>query len=865
VKKNLLALAPDGAPAPHAADDDVAIDPICGMSVVIATAKHTTHVDGKDFYFCCNGCKSKFLAKSAPSTDAAHTTHDAHAHHDHHDHGHAHHAHAHHDHAHHAHAHHDHAAHAHAAHAPARPSTTTGADAYVCPMCPEVHEPAPGACPSCGMALERAAPAPATALVYTCPMHPEVKADAPGACPICGMALEPMTVTLEASDDGELRDMRRRFVVSAALALPLFVIAMADMLPGAPFAHFAMSRVGLFVQLALATPVVVYGAAPFFARALTSLRTRRWNMFTLIGLGTGAAYGYSVFAVFFPHVFPEGFRGHGGGVPVYFESAAVITALVLLGQVLELTARARTGDALRALLALEARTARRIHDDGREETIAVEALAPGMRVRVRAGEKVPVDGVVVEGRTAIDESMLTGEPLPVEKGKDDRVTGGTQNQTGSIVVVAERTGQDTVLAHIVRRVGEAQRSRAPVEALVDRVSAVFVPAVVVVAALTFVAWGVFGPPPALVSALVNAVAVLIIACPCALGLATPMSIMVAVGRAAQSGVLFKDASAIEALARVDTVVVDKTGTLTEGRPSLAHVHVEEGQDRARVLAITAALETLSEHPLAKAFEDARDPSLVVDAGAFTTHPGRGVEARVQGARFLVGNARLLREHGVDDLRLARVADERRSKGETAVFVAKDDAAVALLTVKDRPRATTPAALSLLRADGVRVVMLTGDHEATARAIAKELGIDDVRAGVLPDGKADVIAALKREGRVVAMAGDGVNDAPALALADVGIAMGTGTDVAMESAHVTLVQGDLTGIARARRLSRATMRNIRQNLFWAFAYNTAGIPIAAGVLFPIFGLLLSPMLAALAMSLSSVTVIANALRLKRTAI
>jgi Cu+-exporting ATPase len=858
MKKNLLQIVPNDSPAAAPVGDVLAfaIDPICGMKVTIAGAKHTATVDGEAFYFCCNGCKTKYLAKQAPSPAPSTTAPPAEA---------------------------KHGDHAHPASSPAADTTHTPvakecctthtpssahvhtpitADTrWVCPMCPEVDESAPGACPSCGMALEPSTPVATSKLVYTCPMHPEVKADAPGACPICGMALEPVTVALENVESEELTDMRRRFRVSAALSIPLFVIAMSDMIPGAPFAHLTSTRAFVFLQLALATPVVVYGARPFFERAITSVRTRHLNMFTLIGIGTAAAYLYSLFAAFFPGVFPEAFRMHGGMVPVYFESAAVITTLVLLGQVLELTARSKTGDAVRALLALEARVARRIHDDGREESVPVETLTAGMKVRVRPGEKVPVDGRITEGRSSVDESMITGEPIPVEKSVGDAVTGGTQNTTGALVVVAEKTGQDTLLAHIVRMVSDAQRSRAPVQQLADRVSAIFVPAVLVIAALTFVAWALLGPPPALVAALVNAVAVLIIACPCALGLATPMSIMVAVGRAAGAGVLFKDASAIEALEHVDTVVVDKTGTLTEGKPVLAHVHIENDITRERVLSVTAALETMSEHPLARAFAAATTTKVQIDAAQFRTHAGRGVEGTVAGERWLVGSVQFLKEEGVQTDALERVAAERRVLGETVVVVACNGRGVAVLTVKDPVRPSSREAVSALHALGVRVVMLTGDHAVTAGAVAKELGIDDVEAGVLPAGKAAFIARLRDDGRQVAMAGDGVNDAPALALAHVGIAMGTGTDVAMESAHVTLVKGDLMGIVRAQRLSRATMRNIRQNLFWAFAYNTVGVPVAAGVLYPVFGVLLSPMLAALAMSFSSVTVIANALRLR----
>ena len=702
---------------------------------------------------------------------------------------------------------------------------------------------------------------------WTCPMHPEIVRDAPGSCPICGMALEPMAPGAEAEESAELRDMERRFWVSLVLSLPLVALVMSEMLPGEPLQHALPARVLTWLQLALATPVVLWGGWPFFARGWSSLRTRALNMFTLIALGTGAAYAYSLIAALAPGAFPEQTRGHGGSVPVYFEAAAVIVTLVLLGQVLELRARSRTGAAIRALLGLAPKTARRLRDDGGEEDVALDAVQPGDRLRVRPGEKVPADGVVLEGRSAVDESMLTGEPIPVEKNPGDRVVGATVNQSGSLVMRAERVGAETLLAQIVQMVSEAQRSRAPIQRLADVVSSWFVPAVVGAAAATFAAWSLLGPEPRLAHALVNAVAVLIIACPCALGLATPMSIMVATGKGATLGVLFKNAEAIEVLRSVDTLVVDKTGTLTEGRPRLVSVLPAEGFADAELLRLAASLERGSEHPLAAAIvagAEGRGAALE-SASDFEARAGKGVVGRVFGRAVALGNAALLRELGIDAGGLATRAEALRGEGQTAMFVAVDERAAGLLGVADPIKDTTPEAIAQLHREGLRIAMLTGDARATAEAVAAKLALDQVIAEVLPEQKADVVKRLQAEGRVVAMAGDGVNDAPALAQAQVGIAMGTGTDVAMESADVTLVKGDLRGIARARRLSRATMRNIRQNLFFAFVYNALGVPIAAGVLYPAFGLLLSPMLAAAAMSASSVSVIGNALRLRRVAL
>jgi P-type Cu+ transporter len=702
--------------------------------------------------------------------------------------------------------------------------------------------------------------------VYTCPMHPEVRQVGPGSCPKCGMALEPLEVTADEGPNHELVDMTRRFWVSLVLTLPVLALAMGEML-----APRLVSGLGpaawLWSQLVLSTPVVLWGGGPFFARGWQSLITRNLNMFTLIALGTGAAFAYSVFAVLLPDALPHAMR-HGGVPPVYFEAAAVITTLVLLGQVLELRARGATSGAIRALLGLQPKTARRLRADGREEDVPLEHVGVGDRLRVRPGERVPVDGAVLEGRSAVDEALVTGEPIPVEKEPGSRVTGGTVNGTGGFVMRADRVGADTLLAQIVRMVGEAQRSRAPIQRLADQVSAWFVPAVVVIAALTALAWGLVGPEPRLAYALVNAVAVLIIACPCALGLATPMSIMVATGRGALAGVLIKNAEALETLEKVDTLLVDKTGTLTEGRPRLVSVLVaDEGpaaMTEAEALALAAGLERGSEHPLAAAILAGAGARGVAPGPvtAFRSLTGRGVIGEAAGRRVALGNARLLEEWGIDAGALGKRAEALREEGQTVVFLIAGDAVVGTLGVADPIKASAPQAVRDLQGEGLRVVMVTGDSAATARAVARTLGLDDVIAEVLPERKAEIARRLQAEERVVAMAGDGVNDAPALAAADVGIAMGTGTDVAMESAGITLVQGDLGGIVRARRLSRATMRNIRQNLAWAFVYNLLGVPVAAGVLYPFAGPLLSPMLASAAMSLSSVSVIANALRLRR---
>ncbi len=722
-----------------------------------------------------------------------------------------------------------------------------------------------------GYAQPSAAPAEPTptptaeAGEYTCPMHPEIVRPGPGSCPICGMALEPRvpTATDAADDDPELVDMRRRFWVSMALTVPLFALAMGAMIPGDPLGGIVPHRLHNHVELALATPVVLWGGWPFFVRGWRSVVHRHLNMFTLIGLGVAVAYGYSLVATLAPSVFPPTLRVHGGRVAVYFEAAAVIVTLVLLGQVLELRARSRTGAAIKALLGLAPKTARRLRDDGDEEDVPLEAVQPGDRLRVRPGEKVPVDGTVLEGESSVDASMVTGEPIPVQTGPGDRVVGATINGTGALVVRAERVGRDTLLARIVAMVAEAQRSRAPIQRLADTVAGYFVPAVIVIAVLTFVAWSLWGPEPRLTYALVNAVAVLIIACPCALGLATPMSIMVAAGRGATVGVLFRNAEAIEVLRSVDTLVVDKTGTLTEGRPKLVTVEPSAGHTEADLLRLAASLEQASEHPLAAAIvAGAKGRGLALTgAEGFASVTGKGVTGRIEGRAVALGNRALMEDLGAQPGELPARAEALRADGQTVMFVAVDGALAGLVGVADPIKDTSAEALRALREEGLRIVMLTGDSRTTAEAVARKLGIDEVIAEVLPEQKAAAIKSLQAEGRRVAMAGDGINDAPALAQADVGIAMGTGTDVAMESAGVTLVKGDLRGIVRARRLSHATMANIRQNLLFAFGYNALGVPVAAGVLYPFTGLLLSPMLAAAAMSLSSVSVITNALRLR----
>ncbi len=762
----------------------------------------------------------------------------------------------------------------------------SGTDVYTCPMHPEIREYKPGACPKCGMALEsvvaksasvpissesplpsasmkEASPEKHEAVEYTCPMHPEIVRKSPGACPICGMSLEPRHVAA-GNENPELVDMSRRFWISLVLTLPVLSLMVSEIVPSDPLKHLLGAGPMLWLQFGLATPVVLWGGWPFFVRGWASVINRHLNMFTLVALGTGASYAYSVFALAFPDLIPASFRGMGGELQVYFEPAAAIVTLILLGQVLELRARSQTSSALKALLGLAPKTARLVQSDGKEEDIALERVVAGNALRVRPGEKIPVDGVVVEGSSSVDESMVTGEPLPTEKMPGAKVTGGTINATGSFIMRAERVGAETLLSQIVHLVSEAQRTRAPIQRLADVVSSYFVPAVLLVALMTFVGWALWGPEPRLAHALVNAVAVLIIACPCALGLATPMSIMVGTGRGAQIGVLIRNAEALETLEKVDTLVVDKTGTLTEGKPKLMTVLALSGEPESTMLRLAASLEQASEHPLAAAIvAGAKVKNIVpVSTKDFRSTTGKGVTGSVEGRTVAVGNLKFLEDLSLNEASFGDRAKALQSEGQTVMFVVIDGRPAGLLGVADPIKTSTLEAIDLLHREGIQLVMLTGDNRTTAETVAKKLGIDKVHAEVLPQDKAEVIKRLQSEGHVVAMAGDGVNDAPALAQAQVGIAMGTGTDVAMESAGVTLVKGDLRGIARARILSHLTMRNIRQNLFFAFVYNLLGVPIAAGVLYPFFGLLLSPMIASAAMTFSSVSVIANALRLRR---
>jgi len=740
----------------------------------------------------------------------------------------------------------------------------SGDKPYYCPMCPGVESDEPDTCPKCGMSLEKAQSGPSTKTEYTCPMHPEVLRDEPGDCPICGMALEPRTVTVE-EDNPELDDMSRRLWVSVPLTAVVLFLAMGKMIPGV--AGLIPHQLGIWLELAFATPVVLWAGWPFFVRGWLSVRTMNLNMFTLIALGVSVAYLYSVVATLAPGIFPPSMIDEHGTVGVYFEAAAAIITLVLLGQVLELKARSKTSQAIRALLGLAPNTARRIDEDGNEEDVPLEDVEIGDKLRVRPGEKVPVDGDVVEGRSNVDESMITGEPVKVEKSAGDRVIGATVNDTGSLIIEATQVGNDTVLSQIVQLVAEAQRSRAPIQNLADVVAKYFVPAVVLAAVAAFCVWLTLGPEPRLAYATVNAVAVLIIACPCALGLATPMSIMVATGRGAGMGVLFRDAEAIEVFRKVDTVIVDKTGTLTEGSPKLAGLETMEGVEEDELLAAVASLERASEHPLAESIvEGARERGIdLTDVSDFESQTGQGVYGQVGGKQIALGNRRLMDTLEIDVEDLIEAAESMRGKGQTAMFAAIDGKAAGLIGVADPIKDSTPEAIGALHEEGLEIVMVTGDSETTAKAVAKELGIDQVFADVAPKDKSDKVKELQDAGRTVAVAGDGINDAPALAQAQVGIAMGTGTDVAMESAGVTLVKGDLNGIVRARRLSRATLANIRQNLFFAFFYNSIGVPIAAGVLYPFLGILLSPMIAAAAMSFSSVSVIGNALRLNKVSI
>ena len=732
-------------------------------------------------------------------------------------------------------------------------------------MHPEIRQPGPGACPKCGMALELVQPSiPAVKTEWTCPMHPEIVRDAQGNCPICGMALEPKTITTGEEENSELVDMTRRFKVSVVLTVPLVLIAMRHYIPGLSIIDLIIpAGVMKWMELVFATPVVLWGALPFFVRGWQSVVTWNPNMFTLIGLGVGVAYVYSLVAALFPGLFPASFRGEGGEVSVYFEAAAVITALVLLGQVLELRARTRTGAAIKALLGLAPKTARRI-SDGNEEDVPLDEINPGNLLRVRPGEKIPVDGTVIEGSSSVDESMISGEPIPMMKQSGDMVIGATVNGTGTLIMKAEKVGAETLLAQIVHMVAEAQRSRAPIQKLADVVAGYFVQIVVSIAILTFVVWAWIGPEPRMAYALVNAVAVLIIACPCALGLATPMSIMVAMGKGATGGVLFKNAEAIEVMKTVDTLVTDKTGTLTEGKPKLVNVVPAAGFDEKTLLHFATSIEMGSEHPLAAAIvAGAKEKGILPSkVDSFESLTGRGVTGLVEERKVALGNRKLIEDIGIEPGELSERVESMRMEGQTVMFVAVDGKAAGLLGVADPIKATTAQAIEALHGEGLRIVMLTGDSRTTAEAVSKKLGIDEVIAEVLPDQKAEIVKKLQAQGKIVAMAGDGINDAPALAQAHVGVAMGTGTDVAMQSAGVTLVKGDLRGIVRALRLSRATMRNIKQNLFWAFAYNALGVPIAAGVLYPFVGVLLSPIFAAAAMSFSSVSVVGNALRLRR---
>ena len=734
---------------------------------------------------------------------------------------------------------------------------------FSCPMHPEVKQSHPGVCPKCGMALEAATPRPAATSEWVCPMHPEIVRDRPGTCPICGMTLELKTGAAEEAN-AELRDMSRRFWFATALTVPLVVLAMGDLLPGGGLSRFLSMQARTILDVLLATPVCVWAAWPFYTRAVLSVKNRSLNMFTLIGLGVSVAYVYSLVAALLPNIFPAGFRDETGEVGVYFEAAGVIVTLILLGQVLELRARSQTSAAIKKLLGMAAKSARRIRNDGTEEDVPLDLVNVGDRLRVRPGEKVPVDGVVLEGVSSVDESMVTGEPIPVQKTPGSRVVGATINGTGSLVMRAEKVGAATLLSRIVTMVADAQRSRAPIQKLADVISAYFVPIVIVIAAITSLIWATVGPEPRMAYAIVNAVAVLIIACPCAVGLATPMSIMVATGKGATIGVLFRNAEAIEILRKVDTLVVDKTGTLTEGKPRLVTTVPAPEVDERLLLRLAASLERGSEHPLATAIVKAAEERAVglADARDFHSVTGKGVTGVVEGRSVALGNRALMVDLGVDLGQLLDTAEQLRAEGQTVMFLAVGQTVAGLLGVADPIKESTPQAIQALHRERIRIVMLTGDSQTTARAVARKLGIDDVIAEVLPDQKVDVVKRLQSEGRFVAMAGDGINDAPALAQAHVGIAMGTGTDVAMESAPVTLVKGDLRGIVRARQLSRRTMTNIKQNLFFAFVYNAAGVPIAAGVLYPSFGLLLSPIIAAAAMSFSSVSVVGNALRLRR---
>lgn len=804
----------------HAVQAKSFVDPVCGMSTEDETAFKRHQHAGEHFYFCSDKCLTKF--KNDPDAYAGKQPEAA-------------------------------------------PVTAAEKGAtFTCPMHPEIEQFGPGSCPKCGMALELLSPLPLTRTEYSCPMHSEIVQATPGSCPKCGMALESTIITLDEEENPEYDDMWKRFVFSALLSVPLVIIAMREMLPGGRIIENMASTGTLgWLELILSTPVILWAGWPFYVRAVQSVSNKSLNMFTLIGLGVSMAYIYSLAAVLLPEIFPAGMRGPDGAVGVYFEAAAVIITLILLGQVLELRARSQTGAAIRALLGLAPKTARKVNLDGSEEDVPLEQVKTRDRLRIRPGEKVPVDGIVLEGTSTIDESMISGEPIPVSKQSGDKLIGATVNATGSLIMEAEKVGSDTLLARIVQMVADAQRSRAPIQKLADQVAGYFVPAVIAIALIAFVVWFLFGPEPRLAYALIVAVSVLIIACPCALGLATPMSIMVATGKGAGLGVLFKNAEAIETLRKVNTLVVDKTGTLTLGAPKLTGVVTVDDMDENRLLTFAASLEKNSEHPLAAALvsgAEERGVSLPTAQG-FDSHTGKGVSGRVEEIDVLLGNCKLLKDFSIDPGPLAEQAKQLRSKGQTVMYVAVAGQLAGLLAVSDPIKETTPKAIQMLHAEGIKIVMLTGDNRATAEAVGKQLGIDQIVAEVLPDEKATVVKKFQEAGELVAMAGDGINDAPALAQAEVGIAMGTGTDVAMESAGVTLVKGDLTGIIRARKLSRATMANIRQNLFFAFIYNSLGVPLAAGLLYPFFGVLLSPVIAAAAMSLSSVSVISNALRLR----
>lgn len=790
-------------------------DPVCGMPVSAESKHHTKHQE-QIYYFCSEKCLQKFHVDPLKYLDPQKNV--------------------------------------------AMPTSSN--QQYTCPMHPEIIRDEPGTCPKCGMALEEMG-APATQVEYTCPMHPEIVQNEPGNCPICGMALESRTVQHEEKNH-ELEDMSRRFWGSLFFTVPLFILSMSELIPGQPLQQFIPMQVGVWLQLILATPVVLWSGKPFFERGWASLVNRHLNMFTLIAMGTGSAYMYSLIAALMPGLFPETFRNEHGQVALYFEAAGVIITLILLGQVLELKARSQTNAAIKSLLGLAPKTARKIFADGNELDVPLDSIQVGDQLRVRPGEKIPVDGIVKEGTSTVDESMITGEPIPISKNEGDKVIGATVNTTGSMVIEAQKIGAETLLSQIVQMVAEAQRSRAPIQKLADQVSSWFVPSVVVIAIVSAFIWGYIGPEPRMAYALIIFVAVLIIACPCALGLATPMSIMVATGRGASLGVLFKNAEAIETLRKVDTLVVDKTGTLTEGKPKLVRLIPGENLSEAELLFYVASLETLSEHPLAQAIvAGAKEQKIELSSGEnFNSVTGKGVEGEIQGKKVLLGNQKLMLNAAIDTQHFQEQAETLRMEGQTVMFAAIDGRFAGLVGVADPIKESTPEAIKSLHKEGLKIIMLTGDNRTTAESVAKRLTLDDVVAEVLPDQKAQVVKDLQAQGRIVAMAGDGINDAPALAQAQVGIAMGTGTDVAMESAGVTLVKGDLRGIVRARRLSQGTMRNIRQNLFFAFIYNALGVPVAAGILYPFFGILLSPILAAAAMAFSSVSVIGNALRLRK---